>query len=1463
MKRLNVKLAIWLVGIVVFSVVGVHFLHGYQIDRNADFMKRQAERATKEGDTKEAIKQYVQFLKYRPDDSESYVALADLVVENAKSPEAKRPDIIKAYNILEEAIRRHPDLQSVRKHLADFTMVRLRRFNEALEHLEYLKRQSEEKNEPFDVNLKVKMAGCHFATGEEEKAIKELYALVGYDEATEQFSETQPEAAKEITAYELLSQMLRRKTDGANRANDLMAQMVKWNPDSAKAHLLRASFLLGLAETEAQSSRKKLEEITYFRDAKPELELALQLAPDDADATISMGVYSLWENNIDKAQELLDRALTLDPTREDAYLRLAQVSLARNDLKKAIEQLTEGAKKATNANMIMERLVDLHFQTNNLEAVKAVCKDMRDRGTFNPDLIRYEEARIKFAELNYLEAARELEAVRPTLERSNIGYIVQLDLLLARCYELLNQPDRQLEAYRRVLARTPNHAAAVVGQATALQSLGRHAEATDSLKILVTNARQMPTIHGSLLYLLINEELRKAEADRDWTDVESIAGLLYENKTRSELDNTLLKAELLMLQSKPEDAQKLLLEARKAHPKDQRVWMTLTKLLNQDEKRKDQVGKFLDLAEKTLGNTAAVRAERIRLVGQKKDQNAAEELKKLEEGLDQFSEPERLSLMLSLGNAYLQLRDFASAKRFWKVVAEKDPKNANLRQYLFELGVDSKDEDLVRDTIKEVKESSFFGERSPLYKYCEASAILWEVNRHSQERKNSGITPEDQKSLAEARKLVEEGIAARGEWGALWRVRGEIDHLEGNLDGAIESYQRSLEFSRTGQSATARRLVHLLYLANRLEEAKDAMKYMGDTDSADPFTRKLAGDVASKTGDSDTAIAMANKDIESDPKNAMNHVWLAQLLVRAGRLDEAEASFREAAKLDPKSADIWDLLVRHLVASKKKNDAVEMVREAAKTLGENPLALARLYERVEDNAQAEQNYKLALEKNPKDLMAMRRLVEHYVATNQVEKAVPYLDNVIQQVGKSQDSTELQQLAWSRRTKASIIASAGDYQHVMEAVMLIEQNALKKPNGEKALNGEDAAAIVNLLSARPEPQSRATAINLLTGMGSLAPREQTVLAALLESTNKWPQARELMLAGLSRSSEDPEMLVNFTSLLIKHDELEDAARWLQRLEDLIKPPARASEQVKQAAIELRARLLVKGGKNEQAVTVLEGLAPSPLPQNQLYRLEVAARLMETLGLNEGAERLLNDYMNQEPRGTIAMAAFLGRAGQTERAFALLDETRKNQPATQVLPVAMEALRRHPDKVTKERFDIVEEWAKAALQGESNAVQVKLLLAEIYDLQGRYPEVVSIYRELLAGKEASEYQKALVKNNLAFILAITKESPQAAAEATKMTQEAIQILGPTSDLLDTRALAYLAEGKNKEAIADLQIAIEDSPSTSKYFHLAIAEKEAGNVEAAKTALAKAQESPLDIARFTPLEKKSLAKLTAELQ
>ena len=94
-----------------------------------------------------------------------------------------------------------------------------------------------------------------------------------------------------------------------------------------------------------------------------------------------------------------------------------------------------------------------------------------------------------------------------------------------------------------------------------------------------------------------------------------------------------------------------------------------------------------------------------------------------------------------------------------------------------------------------------------------------------------------------------------------------------------------------------------------------------------------------------------------------------------------------------------------------------------------------------------------------------------------------------------------------------------------------------------------------------------------------------------------------------------------------------------------------------------------------------------------------------------------------------------AAEVEKAFAMLEEARKNQPVVELIPTAVEALRRFPAEATKERLRKLEDWANAGLQTESDVQQIKLLLAEIYDLEGRYSEVAKIYREVLANKDAT--------------------------------------------------------------------------------------------------------------------------------
>src|SRR5262249_23478008 len=99
--------------------------------------------------------------------------------------------------------------------------------------------------------------------------------------------------------------------------------------------------------------------------------------------------------------------------------------------------------------------------------------------------------------------------------------------------------------------------------------------------------------------------------------------------------------------------------------------------------------------------------------------------------------------------------------------------------------------------------------------------------------------------------------------------------------------------------------------------------------------------------------------------------------------------------------------------------------------------------------------------------------------------------------------------------------------------------------------------------------------------------------------------------------------------------------------------------------------------------------------------------------------------------------------------------------------------------------------------------------------------------------------IVLNNFAYLVTLAGSNSQGDTDALKLIEEAGQILGPTTDILDTRSAIYIASKQYQKAIRDSEYAVTDSPSPSKYFHLAAARLYAGENKAALEAWDKASE------------------------
>jgi hypothetical protein len=76
---------------------------------------------------------------------------------------------------------------------------------------------------------------------------------------------------------------------------------------------------------------------------------------------------------------------------------------------------------------------------------------------------------------------------------------------------------------------------------------------------------------------------------------------------------------------------------------------------------------------------------------------------------------------------------------------------------------------------------------------------------------------------------------------------------------------------------------------------------------------------------------------------------------------------------------------------------------------------------------------------------------------------------------------------------------------------------------------------------------------------------------------------------------------------------------------------------------------------------------------------------------------------------------------------------------------------------------------------------------------------------------------------------------------LIDEAMKVYGPSSDLLDTRGVVYLAAEQPEKALADFQEAVL-IPSAMKWVHLAFAQSTLGNQEGAGASLRKAHDMDL---------------------
>ena len=326
----------------------------------------------------------------------------------------------------------------------------------------------------------------------------------------------------------------------------------------------------------------------------------------------------------------------------------------------------------------------------------------------------------------------------------------------------------------------------------------------------------------------------------------------------------------------------------------------------------------------------------------------------------------------------------------------------------------------------------------------------------------------------------------------------------------------------------------------------------------------------------------------------------------------------------------------------------------------------------------------------------------------------------------------------------------------------------------------------------------------------------------------------MLGLLNRKDKDPRHLAHFVNHWIDRNQLDQADRWLAELKQ--------ADPRGLPALELEARLLDAKKRRPELLALLEARGRE-IPEE----IGVVADLLNRYGFAKEAEAAYRAFIArdpEQPERVLALARFLASQDRVAEAMETLEKAWTTCPPDRVAAAAL-SLYLVPSLGESRRHRIIE-WMAEAVNKRPEAVGLASSLGVIYMQQGRFAEAEEALRRACVNHPDS----AEVLNTLAWLLAMRDAAK--AGDALSLINKAIDIQGPRSTLLDTRAVVLLRSGLADRALQDLEEARRLNPSNPNHIlHQAWAYRLKGDDDEARKAVQKAKELGWTISRCDPLE------------
>jgi len=185
---------------------------------------------------------------------------------------------------------------------------------------------------------------------------------------------------KSLEAYEIY---LRARELQSKRLPDTLAaaeldfkRVIETDPDFAAAHSGLADTYLLMAEYGGLNAAES------FALARPEIEAALDLAPQSAEALTSAAMLALRENKTNLALDMAKAAIKANPNYALAYHRLGMAENARGDYRAGLAAFEQARARDPLSSSILGNIANLHLLLDEPDKALEVIDDII---RWNPD----------------------------------------------------------------------------------------------------------------------------------------------------------------------------------------------------------------------------------------------------------------------------------------------------------------------------------------------------------------------------------------------------------------------------------------------------------------------------------------------------------------------------------------------------------------------------------------------------------------------------------------------------------------------------------------------------------------------------------------------------------------------------------------------------------------------------------------------------------------------------------------------------------------------------------------------------------------------------------------------------------------------------------------------------------------------------------------------------------------------